>query len=214
MRGSLHDRATVSRVTPPEYVPAFPLDKLTLHPGNARRGDVDVVAESLRKHGQFKPLVVQRRADDGREFIVLAGNHTLRAMRHLGWDTCAVNLLDVNDADATRILLIDNRASDDSTYDDQALVALLEQLAQAGGLDGSGFDTQDLSDLVTMLNPPTVDDLADQYGEFDPASVWPVLRFKVPDETRDRFRRLTADVPGGDAEVFAWLLDRAEGVAS
>lgn len=141
-----------------EFVPDFPLDRLTLHPGNARQGDVDIVAASLAKHGQFKPLVVQRRAGDGTEYVVLAGNHTLKGMRKLGWETGGVTLLDIDDTQATQILLIDNRASDDSSYDDQALVALLEQLSSTGALEGSGFDSHDLDSLLHSLT---------SYGDHD-----------------------------------------------
>ena len=47
-------------------------------PGNARRGDVDAIVDSLRRNGQFRPLVVQRSTG-----YVLGGNHTLQAAQRL-----------------------------------------------------------------------------------------------------------------------------------
>ncbi|MFF5422432.1 hypothetical protein ACFY49_40190, partial [Streptomyces misionensis] len=51
-----------------------PLDELTPFPGNAKRGSVDTILESLRRNGQYRGLVV-REIPDG-PLIVLAGNHT------------------------------------------------------------------------------------------------------------------------------------------
>ena len=36
-----------------------PIESVTLHPNNARRGNVDAVAASLARFGQQKPIVVQ-----------------------------------------------------------------------------------------------------------------------------------------------------------
>ena len=52
---------------------------LRLHPDNPRRGDPQAIAASLRHHGQYKPLVVNRHTME-----VLCGHHTLLAARQLG----------------------------------------------------------------------------------------------------------------------------------
>ncbi|WP_433225815.1 ParB N-terminal domain-containing protein [Microtetraspora malaysiensis] len=46
------------------------ISSLKNHPDNPRRGDLDVIAESLRENGQFAPLVVQASTS-----YILAGNH-------------------------------------------------------------------------------------------------------------------------------------------
>ena len=56
-----------------------PLEKLSPYPYNARRGNVEVIRESLRVNGQYKPIVVQKSTGH-----VLAGNHTLEAARAEG----------------------------------------------------------------------------------------------------------------------------------
>ena len=103
----------------PLQLSTVPVDSVTLHPRNPRRGDVDAIADSIRAHGQYAPLVVQRSTG-----FVLAGNHRLLALRRLGRDHVDVVFIDVDDDEALRILLVDNRASDEATYDSAELTAL------------------------------------------------------------------------------------------
>ena len=63
------------------------LEDLEPFPGNARRGNVDLILDSLRANGQYKPLTVRRHGD---ALTVLAGNHTLLALlRHEERDRAA-----------------------------------------------------------------------------------------------------------------------------
>ncbi len=100
-----------------------PVDALSPYPGNPRRGRLDVIVESLSQHGQYRPIVVNQRT-----MQVLAGNHTLEAAKHLGWDDIAVSYVDVDEDTAKRIVLVDNRSNDLAVYDDSALVGLLDEL--------------------------------------------------------------------------------------
>jgi hypothetical protein len=119
--------------------------KLTLHPENPRRADIARLAESLREHGQYKPLVVQRSTG-----YVLAGNHTLLAARELGWDDIAVVYLDIDDLRARKILLMDNRVTDNASYDNDALLELLASLDN--DFTGTGYSPEDLDDLLAALD--------------------------------------------------------------
>ena len=113
------------------------LGKLRPYPGNARRGDVDAIAESLSVNGQFRPLVVQRSTG-----YVLAGNHTLQAAQRLHWSAVDVTYLDVDDAAARRIVIADNRTADLGGYDDRALLALLRDLGE-DSLAGTGYGEEE-----------------------------------------------------------------------
>ena len=86
---------------------AQPIDDFKTHPRNVRQGDVGAISESLKAHGQYRPIVVQRSTG-----YVLAGNHTFMAAKSLGWDKIAVTYVDCDEEQATRILLVDNRAND------------------------------------------------------------------------------------------------------
>jgi hypothetical protein len=129
----------------------IPIEQLHLHPNNARQGDVGAIVQSLEAHGQFKPITVQKSTMN-----VLAGNHTLMAASALGWKTIEAVVIDVDDDQARRILLVDNRVSDLATYDDRVLAELLQSIAaEENFLDGTGFDGDDLEDLLFRLNGST-----------------------------------------------------------
>lgn len=122
-------------------VETVPAGSLEFYPGNARRGDVPMIAESLRENQQYAPLVAQRSTR-----YVLAGNHTLKAALSLGWDTVDVVFVDVDDARARKIVLSSNRTADAASYDDGDLAALLQGLG--GDYDGTGWADEDLQALL------------------------------------------------------------------
>src|SRR5829696_6904601 len=123
----------------------LPVDRVRPHPRNPRRGDITAIKESLELNGQYRPIVV-----NGRSMEVMAGNHTLLAARELGWEEIAVNFVDVDEEQARRVLLVDNRTNDLASYDTEGLVELLEEL---DGLEGTGYDDEALGDLLDELAP-------------------------------------------------------------
>ncbi len=127
-------------------VQLVPVTDLERHPDNPRQGDVGAIIQSIEAHGFYGTIIAQ--ASSRR---VLAGNHRLEAARQLGIDAVPVIYLDVDDQQAQRILLVDNRTNDLATYDDTALTDLLQQLMP--DLSGTGFDASDLDELLAELDP-------------------------------------------------------------
>lgn len=128
--------------------------ELKTHHRNPRKGDVDAIAGSLRANDQYRPIVVNKGTHTGRKNEVLAGNHTLMAARQLAetdskWDQIDVWLIDVDDDQATRIVLADNRTSDLGTYDDKELFALLRDIDD---LSGTAYVEDDLEYLKSFLD--------------------------------------------------------------
>lgn len=136
-------------ISPATSIERVEIDSVSPHPDNPREGDVGAIAESLLEHGQYRPIVVQSSTRR-----ILAGNHTWRAAKSIGWSQIDAVGVDVDDEQALRILLVDNRASDLGNYDDRALVALLTDLAQQtdGGLVGTGYDGDALDRLIADLS--------------------------------------------------------------
>lgn len=131
--------------------------------GNPRRGQVEVIAESLRVNGQYRPIVVNAGTLTGRPLEVLAGNHTLLAARALGWDELDVWMVDVDGPAASRIVAADNRTADIGGYDNEALFDLLSALPD---LEGTGYTDVDLKAIEELLSgPPDLDDLHDEVGD-------------------------------------------------
>ena len=120
-----------------------PLDELKPYDRNPRVGDVSVIAESLRVNGQFKPIVVQRSTSK-----ILAGNHTYMAAKKLGWKTISTVTIDVDDDEALRIVLADNRTSDFGGYDEDVLVSLLDSIDVP---DGTGYTLDDIEAFTSIL---------------------------------------------------------------
>ncbi|MFE6682569.1 hypothetical protein [Streptomyces sp. NPDC057729] len=153
-----------------ERTASIPLDQLTPFPGNAKRGDVGAILASLCRNGH-RSLVVQEAGPD--RYVVLAGNHTTQAIAAHGPGDCGMTVkagdeerpcgvcgnepwepvarcevVQCDDDTATPINLVDNRASDLGSYDEQALADLI------GGLDdlgGTGWTGEDLADLVNAI---------------------------------------------------------------
>jgi ParB-like chromosome segregation protein Spo0J len=120
-----------------------PVTGLRPYQRNPRNGDTDLIVDSLRQNGQYRPIVVR---DTGE---VLAGNHTLAAALELGWTHIAATSVTVTDEQAARIVLVDNRANDRARYDDALLADLLTELPD---LAGTGYDGDDLKKLLDGLD--------------------------------------------------------------
>jgi ParB-like chromosome segregation protein Spo0J len=103
---------------------AISIDDIHTHPSNVRQGDVGAICESLKAHGQYRPIVFQQSTKR-----ILAGNHTWKAAKALGWQQIAATPIICDDQQALRILLADNKANDLATYDEPELIELLKQLA-------------------------------------------------------------------------------------
>ena len=126
------------------------LSRLKHHPKNPRRGNVEAIRESIRAHGVIRPIVVSRATRH-----VLAGNHTLKAARAESLDALPVVWLDgLTPEQEVKILLADNRTADLGTYDDAVLSDLLQSLADAGDLLGTGYDAGALDALLASLASP------------------------------------------------------------
>jgi hypothetical protein len=134
---------------------------LNLNPNNPRQGDVGAIAESIEANGFVGSIVAQCSTGN-----VLAGNHRLLAAKALGMTKVQVHWVDVDDAAARRIMLADNRTSDLATYDEAALTELLADMARHDSLIGTGFDGDDLDDLLTELDHQP--DWADAFGLVPP----------------------------------------------
>jgi site-specific DNA-methyltransferase (adenine-specific) len=128
---------------------AVPVASLRPYGRNPRRGDVGAIRASLEAHGQYRPIVA--RVGSGE---VLAGNHTLAAAVELGWQEVAATFVDVDDDEAARIVLVDNRTADLGVYDDEQLAELLGSLSE---LDGTGWEPIDLDRMLAQLEQPGVD---------------------------------------------------------
>ena len=125
------------------------LSTLEPHPENPRRADTEELRASLKRFGQYRPIVVQKSTS-----YIIAGNHTAKAAGEEGWKTIKATIIDVDDETARAILIADNRLADLGTYETVDLTDALKSIEQAGGLSGTGYTTVDLAQLLTPVAAP------------------------------------------------------------
>ena len=125
-----------------------PVDRLSTHPENARRGNTEVIRESIRTNGFYGACVVQR--STGR---ILVGNHRYLAAVEEGLAEVPVVWVDKSDEEARRLLLVDNRSTDLASYDYTVLLRLLDEQKEETSLLGTGWDDEDLVRLLAKIDP-------------------------------------------------------------
>lgn len=160
-------------------IQSLAISSLVPYPTNPRRGDVDAIAASLQVHGQYRPIVVQSSSKQ-----VLAGNHTLKAAKKLGWKKIKVVFVDVNDDQARKIVLADNRLTDLAQYNEPLLKSLLEALPD---LEGTGFTQSEMETLDRLL------------GGTDKESVPGATNLKADPEVRIAAWKFSVDKDAYDA---------------
>lgn len=116
------------------------------YPNNPRKGNIDLIAKSLKTYGQYKPITINKRTNE-----ILAGNHTYEAAKKLGWTTIQATYVDADENTAAKIVLMDNKTSDAGSYDDTKLLGLLDSLSD---LDATGYTDKDLRELQELYDAP------------------------------------------------------------
>lgn len=179
-----------------------PLADLVSYERNPRKGNVELIAHSLVANGQYRPIVVRKGTNQ-----VLAGNHTLAAARHLGWERIAATFVEVDDQAAARIVLADNRTADLGTYDNALLLDLLQDLADSEAkLEGTGFEDEDLDALLHLWGaPPDLDELAEEAGEVTDEDHLLRLALKVTPELKEVWDLHRANFSDDSAALSAFM---------
>jgi ParB-like chromosome segregation protein Spo0J len=134
-------------------------------PWNARTDhDIEGIAASIRIHGMRDPIGVWATQDGKRleePHAIVEGSGRWRAVHdHLRWpevDTIEHDFDSLTSAKAYAIA--HNRYTDKSRFDDDLLLATLEELP---GLDGTGFDLGDIEEIRGHQGPPDV-----EFPEYD-----------------------------------------------
>ncbi len=182
------------KIAPDLLEHARPMTDLIPLPDNSRHGDIPALAESLRRFGQRKPIVI-----DG-DRVIIAGNHIYQAAALLeATEIAAVSAEDLSAEDRRAYVLADNRLSDLGGYDVELLSAQLAAAAEdAAGLLGTGYDADDLDDVLAALQEQATPDLAG-YGD--------TLADKQADYAAHATRSVVLFYTGAR---FLWFTDRME----
>ena len=182
------------------------LDTIREYHNNPRQGNTALIAESLKTYGQYKPITVNKRSGE-----ILAGNHTYRAAKELGWSEIDIVYVDVDETTAAKIVALDNRSADLGEYDNQKLAALLEALPE---LDGSGYTFEEYDSLLAEINEATMPTLTNktqfesvEVGETGQSGVHfiPTLGDYAERYAQKATRMLMMDY---ENDVYVWLIEK------
>lgn len=146
---------------PPEELVA--IGEVKPHPQNYQSHPDDQVghlAASIEEHGLYKNVVL---AKDG---TLLAGHGVVEGAKKAGRSEVPARRMPYGPEDprALKILAGDNEVGRRAGRDDEALAAVLSQVAEAGDLAGTGFDDGALEELLASLADP---DPPDEFPEVD-----------------------------------------------
>ena len=151
---------TVENIVPGLMSLVVPLDWVSVLPGNPRRGKVEAIAKSFHRFGQRRPLVVRITGEvDGHPVgYVEAGNHSLQAIRSLGWNYAAVLWVDETESEAFAFSLADNQTHELGEYDPDDLAKMVASLTDMPDLlTDAGFDADALSRIARQTSMGALD---------------------------------------------------------
>ena len=172
-----------------------PISNIKPRPRNPRKGDIELIKESLEVNGQYRPIVVNKTTGQ-----VLAGNHTFKAAKELRWKNIAATYVEATEEQAAKIVLVDNRAPDKAYYDTKELVEILKELET--DLKGTGYEQHDLDALVASMMP-----------ELNQADEWVGMPEFEQDDKTPTYRVSISFQNHEDADEFFKLINRPKKVS-
>lgn len=209
--------------TPPQArrIEYIDLDTLTSATRNPKRHQLTAIRASIGRFGFVTPAVIDERTN--RLVIGHGRTQALRAMRddgetppagvRLHEDAWLVPVLygwaSRSDAEAEAYLVADNRHTELGGWDHDLLSELLSDLNDVDPdlLAVTGYDGDDLADMVRSSTPPDLDALAAELGEPEESDAWPTIRIRVPQHIASAWNAHLAVYERDEVRAFAALLD-------
>ena len=134
------------------------IKKLKPHPKNMRLHDtanIAAIMRSLEEFGQRTPLVVWKKKQ------VIKGCGTLEAMKRLKWKECqVVSATELSEPKALAYAIADNKTTDMSEFDFEAVGLLMHELQDKIDLTTTGFQEHEIEPLMQAdWEPPEEEEL-------------------------------------------------------
>lgn len=215
--------------TPSRWAEWVPIDDLPDDPRNPKaHADADIDA-SMDRFGYTEPVMIDERtgmlvSGHGRKARLVArrnrgerppdgievdeqGRWTVLVAR--GWRSRS-------DAEAGAYLIAANQLTTKGGWSNDPLTDLLVELSDGPGLDGTGFTSTDLDDLLVLRDPSLWDDPRRRDHDDDPnddpndhPGLAPMIELRVTDDIFDGWRTLLDRYTGDDdvAKLVAHLRD-------
>jgi ParB-like chromosome segregation protein Spo0J len=133
----------------PQKYEMVPVGALQPNGWNVNQGDLGSIIQSVQVNRFYGAVLAQKSSGK-----IIAGEHRWRAAQSEGLQAVPVIWMDVDDDTAKRIMLADNRTSRLGMDDPAALADLLQSLPS---LEGTGFDSEALQELLSDMSATPFD---------------------------------------------------------
>lgn len=168
---------------PRRLVKDVPLSSLREYPGNPKDHDVGAILESMQQNGIVDMIYVQEWPKTPK--YILAGHGRKQTLISAGIKVADCIFVKISPAAAKRYVIASNRAAERGGWNDALLVDYLKGQSQADQLLGTGFDADDVDDLINTLTPPSLEELERKHGIATDEATWPVYRCRLPHNVYD-----------------------------
>lgn len=147
----------------------WPINKPVPYARNARvipQSAVDKVAASIKEYGFRQPIVVDS------EGVIIAGHTRHKAAQKLGMAEVPVHVAEgLTAAQIKAYRLMDNRSHQEASWENDMLIAELQELGEEIDLSLTGFDQDELDNLLNLGNEGNTDPDAVPEAPADPVSI-------------------------------------------
>lgn len=158
---------------------------------------VEAVKASINEYGYNQPIVLD--ADN----VIVVGHTRYMALRQLDYKTVDVIRVDLTEQQAKEYRIADNKTSEKSTWDFDALLYELRELESLDTID-QFFDDGEISKLLeiddSLFNPKEEKELLEELDTIVRAQIAPndsedteAIEAQIKEEVETRFRQELAD---------------------
>ena len=181
------------------------LDQIMFNPRNWRihpLSQQDALKGVLEEVGWVQEVIVNKRTGH-----LVDGHLRCQLAAREGAKTIPVKYVDLSEDEEALVLATLDPIAAMAATDKQKL----EELFQDINSDNENVQKMisEIAEHNGMFDLPSLDELADKYGETSERDFWPVVRVQVSPETMTKFKAVMDSLPGDDeAEKFDALVSR------
>lgn len=187
----------VADLHPADYNP-----RKDLKPGDK---EYDKLARSIEDFGYVEPIVWNRTTGN-----IIGGHQRLKVLVEKGYTEVEVVELELSEQEEKILNVALNKIS--GRWDNEKLIAILEELHEQEEMEATGFEDWELEALkVTYdhIEDLLQDDFADiGKGERDDFT----MTFTLPAEVKEAMEQYIHDNPAGKVELATLIVNKAKGV--
>ena len=184
-----------------------PLDSILFNPRNWRihpLSQQDALKGVLEEVGWVQEVIVNKRTGH-----LVDGHLRCQLAAREGAKTIPVKYVDLSEDEEALVLATLDPIAAMAATDKQKLDELFQEINS----DNENVQKMmaEIAEHNGMFDLPSLDELADKYGETNERDFWPVVRVQVSPETMSKYEAIMESLPGNDeAEKFDALVSGYE----